>query len=127
MNLRTVELKPIKATPVFFKNLEAYKGPAPIICNEGGSRCFHADTMVHTTTGLKKISEIKPGEQVFTSTGQSVVNDVFVNKNTKKCIKIKLKNGNEIQVTDDHKFMFRQGWHDIKYIVSLWHENNTKL
>jgi phage terminase large subunit len=61
MNLRPVELKPIKATPVFFKNLEAYKGPAPIICNEGGSRSSKSYSVVQL---LVQIATNEPGKRI---------------------------------------------------------------
>lgn len=123
----TILLKKVKVTPVYEANLRAYQQGWPIICNEGGSRCFHADTKVHTVNGPKSISEIQLGDVVLTPNGSKPVIDVFVNHNTKRCIKVKLKNGNTIIATEDHKFMFRQRWNELKNIVSLWNENNTKL
>jgi phage terminase large subunit len=41
-----VELKKIRATDVFFKNVEAYQSDAPIICNEGGSRSSKSYSIV---------------------------------------------------------------------------------
>jgi len=114
-------------TPVYLANERAYNEGWPTICNEGGSRCFGPDTLVHTAQGLKKIKDIEPGELVFTPNGEKKVINVYKNDNTKRCIKIKLKNGKEIIATEDHKFMFRQRWNELKNIVSLWHEKNTKL
>jgi phage terminase large subunit len=41
-----VESKKVKATPVFYANLEAYHGKWPIICNEGGSRSSKSYSIV---------------------------------------------------------------------------------
>jgi phage terminase large subunit len=41
-----VESKQVKATPVFYANLEAYHGKWPIICNEGGSRSSKSYSIV---------------------------------------------------------------------------------
>lgn len=46
MNLKPVESKQVKATPVFYANLEAYHGKWPIICNEGGSRSSKSYSIV---------------------------------------------------------------------------------
>lgn len=101
---------------------------------EGGSRCFAADTLVVTSEGSKKISEIKKDNLVLTyneSTGKETFNKVLdVMKFTaseKKAVRIKLKNGKEIICTQDHKFFFDGGWLEIKQILSLWNENNSKL
>lgn len=41
-----MESKQVKATPVFYANLEAYHGKWPIICNEGGSRSSKSYSIV---------------------------------------------------------------------------------
>jgi phage terminase large subunit len=41
-----VELKQIRATPVFYENVAAYHSDAPIICNEGGSRSSKSYSIV---------------------------------------------------------------------------------
>jgi phage terminase large subunit len=41
-----MELKQIRATPVFYENVAAYKSDAPIICNEGGSRSSKSYSIV---------------------------------------------------------------------------------
>jgi hypothetical protein len=122
------QLRKTNVTPVFEANLNAYKAGYPVICNEGGSRCFADGTLVYTNDGLTNIKDIKAGDLVLTQNeGCKKVLDVYVNKNTKRCIKLKLKDGKEIIATEDHKFMFRQRWHELKNIVSLWNENDTKL
>ena len=99
---------------MFEKNISSIK---KIRINRGGTRCFGADTLVYTTTGLKKISQINIGDEVLTPNGSKMVEDLFISKNTKRCLKIKLKNGKEIIVTEDHKFMFRNKWTEIKNII----------
>lgn len=51
----------IKATGVFFKNLEAYKDKAPIICNEGGSRSSKSYSIVQL---LISIATSEPGKRI---------------------------------------------------------------
>jgi phage terminase large subunit len=41
-----MELKQIRATPVFYENVAAYQSDAPIICNEGGSRSSKSYSIV---------------------------------------------------------------------------------
>ena len=41
-----MESKQVKATPVFYANLEAYHGKWPIICNEGGTRSSKSYSIV---------------------------------------------------------------------------------
>ena len=41
-----MESKQVRATPVFYANLEAYHGKWPIICNEGGSRSSKSYSIV---------------------------------------------------------------------------------
>ena len=117
----------INATPVFFANKRAYEGNYPVICNEGGTRCFGANTLVRTMNGLIPIQDIQEGYAVKTQNGWNEVIETHKFKNTKKAIRIKLKNGKLIECTDDHKFYFRGRWIEIKNILSLLNENNTKL
>lgn len=101
---------------------------------EGGSRCFAADTLVVTSDGSKKISHLQKDNLVLTyneSTGEEEFKKVLelltFRNNQKKAVKIKLKNGQEIICTQDHKFYYKGGWLEIKQILSLWNENNSKL
>lgn len=117
----------IKATPVFYANKKAYEDGYPVICNEGGSRCFAADTLVRTMNGLVPIKDIQEGDVVKTQNGWNEVLQTWEFKNTKRAVRIKLKNGKFIECTDDHKFFFRGRWIEIKNILSLFNETNTKL
>lgn len=119
--------KEIQAGPVFRRNLNAYKAKKRFIVNQGGSRCFKGDTKVITSHGPKAISEIKVGELVITPNGPKQVITVIQSKNTKKTVKVRLKNGSDFICTEDHLFYFRGDWISIKHILSLWHEENTKF
>ena len=100
-----------------------------IICNEGSSRCFHANTNIVTSKGTIPISEIKKGDKVLTYNDQlktkefKPVNEPLKFRNKKKCLKIKLKNGKEIIATEDHEFYYEGSWHSLKHIVSLWNDS----
>lgn len=105
-----------------------------VICNEGGSRCFGKDQLVVTDKGSVPISLIEKGDLVLTlneSNGKEEYKEVdCLNsmRNTKKTLKIKLKNGKEIIVTDDHEFYHEGAWVAIKHLLSLRSEkiNNDK-
>lgn len=117
----------IKATPVFYANKKAYEEGYPVICNEGGARCFAPDTLVRTMQGLVPIKDIQEGDAVKTQNGWNEVIETHKFKNTKKAVRIKLKNGKHIECTDDHKFFYRGRWIEIKNILSLLDEKNTKF
>ncbi len=99
---------------MFEKNISSTK---KIRINRGGTRCFGANTLVYTTVGLRKISQINIGDEVLTPNGSSLVEELFISKNIKRCLKIKLKNGKIIVVTEDHKFMFQNKWVEVKNII----------
>lgn len=110
-----------------------YKKPPDdkiVIFNEGGSRCFSAETLIITGSGNKPIKEISIGDQVVsfnessnTKELKSVTNVIPSNPTEKKCVLIKLKNGNTVECTDDHKFFFKGTWVCIKDILSLFDGN----
>lgn len=107
---------------------ELVSGKAGVIL-EGSSRCFAKNQLVVTSEGSKKISEVQENDIVksFNELTQKdefkVVRDVHKYNNTKKSLRITLKNGSIIECTEDHKFFFEGTWVSIKHIVSLWHEN----
>jgi len=116
-----------KTTNVFRRNAKA---KTRFVFNPGGTRCFHPDTLVVTKNSNKKISEIVEGDEVLSFGKEDEfkkVKSVFKLDNTKPTVKIKLKNGEEIICTDDHKFYFKGEWVCIKHLLSLWNENNSKL
>lgn len=121
--------KPIEVltTPVFQRNAWAYKSSAQIICNEGGSRCFAPHTNVITINGPVAIKDINRHDIVITPTGLKPVIAVHKMQNTKRSIRLKLKNGAIIECTEDHKFMFNGRWIELKNIVSLLDDTNTRI
>jgi len=127
----------LKVTNVFNRNYDALLNPSiRFIVNQGGSRCFAPSQLIYTPNGNKPISEIKKGDMVKTlniytkEIELKSVNDVFKFENTKKAIRIKMKNGDIIECTDDHEFYFEGGFTSIKNILSLKYgkmDNNTGL
>jgi len=93
--------------------------------HQGGTSCFSADTLVVTDKGLKSISALKPGDVVkclnesTNSIEYKPVKKVMQFDNTKKTVRVKLKNGSTITATDDHKFYYKGGWYSLKHILSL--------
>lgn len=51
--------------------------------------------------------------------------NVFKMRNNKPCIRIKLRNGETIEATQDHKIWFRGGWQSLKYIVNYWNDTRN--
>jgi hypothetical protein len=121
------QVKQIKATSVFYANEKAYNEGFPIICNEGGSRCFAPDTRVFCINGIKPIKDIKEGDLVDTPLGYKQVLLTHEMDNTKQSIRIRFKDGRIIECTDDHLFFFRRRWVKIKDLLSLLNEKDTKL
>jgi intein/homing endonuclease len=118
----------IKATPVFYANRKAYEAGYKVICNEGGSRCFAAGTMVHTESGLKAIERIEAGERVHTPDGLKAVVNVYENENTGKAVRIVFKNGRELICTPNHRFKHKGQWVEISEILkTINHEASTKF
>lgn len=107
-----------------------YNSTADILINQGGTSCFHPDTLIVTQNGSKPIKDISIGDVVLSFNEDLKVNEwkkvvnTFKYQNTKNTIRVKLKNGKEIICTDDHKFYYKGGWISIKHLLSLKHENN---
>lgn len=115
----------------------------PLLFNEdrylvllGGSGCFHANQLVVTDEGSKRISEIKLGDKVLsfnhadnTQEYKEVTYLHKFNNPADRLIRIKLRNGKEIVCTENHKFFIGGSYLKIKeFLVSLGHgdmEKNT--
>lgn len=72
------------------------------------SQCLPADTKISTSEGEKRISRIRPGEQVLTAVGKghtslSHVKRVFKRKTKVRFLTFILKDGKKVTVTDNHK------------------------
>jgi twinkle protein len=73
--------------------------------------CFYKDQLIHTSKGVKPISEIKEGEYVLSynhlkrqNEYRKVLKTHEYKKHTDKLYKIKMKDGTVIKVTENHKF-----------------------
>src|ERR1035437_3125649 len=99
----------------------------------GGKSCFDKNQCVITEDGEKPISEIRVGEKVLSFNELTKekeykrVENVFKFDNKKPVVKIKLKSGEEIICTDDHKFYYKGEWICIKHLLSLWDEKNNQF
>jgi hypothetical protein len=107
-------------TDVYYWNRDC---DAFITVNQGGTSCFAPATLVVTTKGPKKISEIQIGDivktyDINTDTVQyKEITDTFSFDNTKKTVRLTLKNGISIVCTDDHKFYINGEWLPIKEVL----------
>jgi intein/homing endonuclease len=127
----------IKVTPVFERTLnaisETVKNPKNeleriaryrFIVHQGGARCFDGSQKVITNAGTKRIKEITPNDMVLSYnelTGENEykrVKELFVMENTKKAYKVRLKNGETIIATGDHKFWSNGEWVELQEILS---------
>ncbi len=93
-----------------------YEQYAPTVCNP----CFHPDTMVETEHGRMKIKDMTYPMRVYSmgKDGCLVMKQAsssFISKKNTKTLKITLRNGNNIQVTEEHKlFVHNKGWVEAK-------------
>ena len=103
---------------------------------EGGSRCFIGSQKVITSNGSKPIEELQEGELVLsvnsngTEEFKPILKKHVFPDNKKSMIKLKLKNGETIEGTYDHRVYFMGGWHSLKSIVEYIYgnmETNTKF
>ena len=122
-----------QCTDVFYEN---YKSTEKLIINQGGTSCFYGDQLVITKRGDVRIKDIVLGDIVLSYNEKTkqkewkLVKNLFSYFNSKKTVKIKLKNGSEIIATDDHKFFYEGGWYSLKHLLSLKYgnmETDTKL
>ena len=100
------------------------------IVMEGGSRCFSGETKVlklkeSGNYNAKCIKHIKAGDIVlsYDETDKvkipGIVSKVFKMKPTVRTIRITMDSGESIVCTENHKFFFNGGWHEIKNILPL--------
>lgn len=83
----------------------------------GGCFCFSQDTLVKTKKGLKKISEIEIGEEIYTynEITQKIeikpVIDVFMKskKDSYDLLEVEMENGDKIKITENHELMLQDG------------------
>lgn len=109
-----------------YKKIHTNKDKRYVIIT-GGRGCFNSEQLVKTCDGVKKISELKKGDEVFsvdTNTGEIQKDEVTYTHvyNNEHLIKVKLKDGTEINCTPDHKFFFRGEWLQIQAIITIFDE-----
>jgi hypothetical protein len=75
--------------------------------------CLTTNAIVKTQFGDKKITEIKPGDFIYSGDG-SLVEVVENNIDYQECIRIELDDGRIIEGTIDHKIWTNKGWVQLK-------------
>ena len=77
----------------------------------GGRGCFHGEQKIRTANGPMNIKDIEKGTEVYTLNENTYqielkpVAEVFTYENVKDTYEVKLKNGETIIATGDHKFL----------------------
>lgn len=97
----------------------------------GGRGCFCGGQLIQTAVGVKPISEIKKGDKVLSYNEATKKNEYKRVTNTfkydnDKIVRIRLKNGTEIKVTEDHKFYYKNRWVSVKDLLSLFYGTMEK-
>lgn len=81
--------------------------------------CFHKDTLISTTSGYKRICELKKGDVVHNMTGTANVKNVFKNSvPTNHLLLIHLNSGQDILTTSNHLFFTDDGWVEASNLVN---------
>jgi twinkle protein len=100
--------------------------PKLIQFTTGVPGCFGKDQLIHTSKGVKKISEIKANDKVLTYNHDKDVNEYRTviephkyKDHEGKLYKITLKDGTVIKVTDNHKFYTGISYLQISEIISM--------
>lgn len=78
--------------------------------------CFAGDTLVSTVDGVVKISMLKVGILVHTSSGPQVVRRIMCRQPSGAIVTVRANNGQEITCTEDHIFFTEVGWLPAKYL-----------
>ena len=97
----------------------------------GTPSCFTKEQLIHTKFGIKPISEIEIGDMVLSHNHHTKNNEyktvlnVIKNKDTsEKLLKITLKDGTIIKVTENHKFFTGTSYVKIKDLLLSSQKNN---
>lgn len=93
----------------FDEHLSFMQGQLTMVTGIPG--CFHKGQLIHTSQGIKRISEINKGDMVLSYNHQKEINEFrkvtathhFKDREDKMYL-IKLKDGTEIKVTESHEF-----------------------
>jgi len=88
-----------------------------IVFMSGGAGCFDGETLVHTESGYKKISEIQPGEKVWTfseETGEKELCEVeklnVFEDHPEEILELTFDNGETVVCTENHEFYVDGEW-----------------
>lgn len=103
----------------------------------GAAGCFTAGTLIHTLEGEKRIEDVQPGDLIETYNHKKkccelkpCVKAIKHETTNERIIRIKLKDGTQIEATENHKFFYGGSYVKIKDILlTLGYEleNNTQL
>jgi ribonucleotide reductase alpha subunit len=76
-----------------------------------GGSCFAKDSLLMTSNGIRKISEVKSGMMVSSSTGDNTIVKPFIAYKTgvRDLLKITLEGGASIRTTPEHIFITNKG------------------
>lgn len=85
-------------------------GIAPIVDSRfNRCKCLDVNTVISTEDGMMKISEIKPGDQIWN--GKEFVNVIArEDQSVQDGLKLKTSSGYEITLTKNHRLMSNDGW-----------------
>ena len=78
--------------------------------------CFHGDSLVHTTSGMKQIRDIAVGDQIYNFTGKAYVKNKFRNKVDINNLVFVTVSGKRILTTKSHLFFTDDGWVEAQYL-----------
>lgn len=106
----------IKKDPYILKQYKA------IIADE----CLDGNTLISTPNGKIKISELTPGDNVYSynESTKTIIEDEIIkvhknltNSKSEDMYNITLENGNNIQITGNHKVNTKMGWKEVKMLT----------
>ena len=79
--------------------------------------CFHKDTEIQMSRGVKRIEEVKVGDKVLTLSGESQVKNVIKNRiPISRVVRVTIDR-NTIICSEDHKFFTSDGWVEAKNLT----------
>lgn len=111
---------------------DLYRSKKRFNVSQGGTACFSESQKIITSSGVVKISDIKPDDLVLSHNEKLNIDEFkkviscLKQENIKPCFRIKLKNGEIIESTEDHLFYFGGRWIELKKIVDLYKSKNNK-
>ena len=99
---------------LFFDNINKRNVLKPIYGEVSATNpCVTGDTLVTTDEGLIRAENLKIGQDVWTIDGWKNIEKVY-NNGKKKIYVVELDNGLEVKATEEHKFLTKTGWVELK-------------